>query len=52
MSTDADGRWELRELPAGRLTISVTKGGYVPLSYGQRRPFEAGKTIEVPTARP
>ena len=47
VSTDADGRWELREIPAGRLTISVTKGGYVPLSYGQRRPFEAGKTIEV-----
>ena len=47
VSTDADGRWELREIPAGRLTISVTKGGYVPLSYGQRRPFEAGKTIDV-----
>ena len=47
VSTDADGRWELREIPAGRLTISVTKGGYVPLSYGQRRPFEAGKTVDV-----
>lgn len=47
VSTDADGRWELREIPAGRLTISVTKGGYVPLSYGQRRPFEAGKPVDV-----
>lgn len=47
VSTDADGRWELRELPAGRLTIQVSKGGYVSLSYGQRRPFEAGKPIDV-----
>ncbi len=37
----------MRELPAGRLSISVTKGGYVSLSYGQRRPFEAGKPIDV-----
>ena len=50
VSTDADGRWELREIPAGRLTIQVTKGGYVPLSFGQRRPFEAGKPIEVKTS--
>lgn len=47
VSTDADGRWELREIPAGRFTLNVTKGGYVPLSYGQRRPFEAGKTVDV-----
>jgi hypothetical protein len=47
VSTDAEGRWELREIPAGRLTISVSKGGYVGLSYGQRRPFEAGKTVDV-----
>ena len=47
VSTDAEGRWELRELPAGRLSIQITKGGYVSLSYGQRRPFEAGKPIDV-----
>jgi hypothetical protein len=47
VSTDADGRWELREIPAGRFTISVTKGGYVQLSYGQKRPFEGGKTVDV-----
>jgi hypothetical protein len=47
VSTDAEGRWELREMPAGRFTLSVTKGGYVPLAYGQRRPFETGKTVEV-----
>jgi hypothetical protein len=47
VSTDVEGRWELREIPAGRFTITVTKGGYVTLSYGQQRPFEAGKTVEV-----
>lgn len=47
VSTDAEGRWELREIPAGRFTVSVNKGGYVSLSYGQQRPFESGKTIEV-----
>lgn len=51
VSSDADGRWELRELPAGRFTLSVTKGGYVSLSYGQRRPFEAGKTLDVANAQ-
>lgn len=47
VSTDPDGRWELRELPAGRFTIHVTKGGYVSLSYGQLRPFEQGKQVDV-----
>jgi hypothetical protein len=47
VSTDAEGKWELREIPAGRFTISVTKGGYVSLSYGQQRPFEAGKQVDV-----
>lgn len=47
VSTDAEGKWELREIPAGRFTINVTKGGYVSLSYGQQRPFEAGKQVDV-----
>ncbi|HVL68168.1 MAG TPA: carboxypeptidase-like regulatory domain-containing protein [Vicinamibacterales bacterium] len=47
VSTDADGRWELRDLPAGRYALMVTKGGYVNLQYGQLRPFESGKTIEL-----
>ena len=47
VSTDAEGRWELRDLPAGRLNLSAAKGGYVLLQYGQRRPYEAGKAIEL-----
>lgn len=47
VSTDADGRWQMKQIPAGRYTISVSKGGYVGLSYGQKRPFEQGKPVEV-----
>jgi hypothetical protein len=47
VSTDVEGRWEFRDIPAGRFSITVTKGGYVTLAYGQQRPFEAGKTVEV-----
>jgi hypothetical protein len=46
-STDPDGKYELKDLPAGRYTISVSKGSYVSLSYGQQRPFEAGKPLDV-----
>jgi protocatechuate 3,4-dioxygenase beta subunit len=46
-TTDVDGRYEFRDLPAGRFTISATKAGYVTLQYGQTRPFEAGRTIDL-----
>jgi hypothetical protein len=46
-STDEEGRWELNDLPAGRYTLSASKGGYVQLQYGQRRPFEQGRPIEL-----
>jgi len=46
-STDADGRFELKDLPAGRYTLSASKGSYVQLQYGQMRPFTPGKPIEV-----
>jgi len=47
VNTDADGRYELAELPAGRYNIFVTRNGYVALQFGQRRPFEAGKPLDV-----
>jgi len=46
-STDAEGRYELKELPAGRYTLNASKGSFVSLAYGQLRPFEQGKPIEI-----
>jgi hypothetical protein len=46
-TTDAAGRYEFGKLPAGRYKLSAMKGGYVSFEYGQRRPTESGKPIEV-----
>ncbi|HEX6211070.1 MAG TPA: carboxypeptidase-like regulatory domain-containing protein, partial [Methylomirabilota bacterium] len=46
-STDEDGRWELSDLPAGRFNLTASKAGYVSLQYGQRRPFEPGRPVEL-----
>jgi hypothetical protein len=46
-STDADGRYELRDLPAGRWSLSASKPGFVTQRFGQRRPFETVTPIEL-----
>jgi protocatechuate 3,4-dioxygenase beta subunit len=46
-TTDADGKWEVTDLPAGRYTVSASKAGYVTVQYGQRRPFEQGTQVVV-----
>jgi Carboxypeptidase regulatory-like domain len=46
-TTDAKGAYELKDLPAGRYLINVSKGSYVNLAYGQTRPLEPGKPLEV-----
>ena len=46
-TTDADGRFELRDLPAGRWTISATKGGFVTQQFGQRHSFESVEPVDL-----
>ena len=49
--TDAQGRYEFKELPASRFNVSVTKSGFVAMQYGQSRPFEPGRPIELADAQ-
>ena len=45
--TDAEGAYEFTELPAGRYTVNVSKTGFISLSYGQRRPLQAGTPLQL-----
>jgi carboxypeptidase family protein len=47
---DLQGRYAFPDLPAGRYTVSASKPGHLTLEYGQRRPFEAGRRIELGAA--
>ena len=46
-STGLDGSYTFKEVPAGRYRIRVTRGGYLQLEYGQRRPNEQGRPLQV-----
>jgi Carboxypeptidase regulatory-like domain len=46
-TTNNDGFFEFKELPAGRYTLTASKTGYLVLQYGQRRPLEPGKPIDL-----
>ena len=51
VNTDADGTYEFTELPAGRYNIFVARSGFVSLQFGQRRPFESGRPLDVGDAQ-
>ena len=51
VTTDADGRYEFSDLPAGMFTVSAAKAGYLTLQYGQRRPFETGRPVTLAAAQ-
>ena len=45
--SDARGEFEITDVPAGSYTLTATRAGYLTIQYGQRRPRELGRTIEV-----
>jgi hypothetical protein len=47
VATDAEGRFDLTNLPAGEYRITVTKAGFSAMQFGQRRPFEASAPIDL-----
>jgi hypothetical protein len=49
--TDNNGAYEIKNLAAGRYQLGAQKGSYVGLQYGQTRPFEPGKPLEVHEAQ-
>lgn len=47
MQTDDGGQYTFGELPAGRYTLTVSKTGFIALSYGQRRPLQPGTPLQL-----
>jgi hypothetical protein len=45
--TDDSGAFDFSDLPAGRYTITASKSGFIQLSYGQRRPLQAGTPLQL-----
>ena len=46
-TTDAGGAYEIKDLPAGRFNLTASKGSFVQLQYGQTRPFEPGRPLQI-----
>jgi hypothetical protein len=46
-STDAEGRFRIAQLPAGRYYLSARKAGFVGMGYGQRRPNEPATPFQL-----
>ena len=46
-TTDANGRYTIVDVPPGRYSLSIVRSGYLPMQYGQRRPLETPRLLDV-----
>jgi hypothetical protein len=47
VKTDANGRYEISELPAGKYVVSVVKANFVTAAFGQTRPLGPGAPFDL-----
>src|SRR5262245_32333033 len=52
MRTDRNGHYESLAVAVGRYRVAAEKPGFVGLFYGQRRPFESGRVVELLAGQP
>jgi carboxypeptidase family protein len=50
-STNGEGRFEIAELPSGRYTLNASRAGYLGVAFGQARPGEVARPIELADAQ-
>jgi hypothetical protein len=50
-NTGLDGRYEFKDLPSGRYTITARRSGYLQLLHGQRRPLEQARPLQLGTSQ-
>jgi protocatechuate 3,4-dioxygenase beta subunit len=46
-TTDQEGMYEIRGLPPARYTLRASKGGFVPIEFGQTRPNAPGRPLQL-----
>jgi hypothetical protein len=46
-TTDASGQFEIRGLAAAQYTLTAAKPGFITLQYGQQRPHQQGRPIDL-----
>jgi hypothetical protein len=46
-TTDDEGAFEFKRIPAGGYRLAANKSGYVSLEFGQRRPLQRGEIISL-----
>src|SRR3982750_786296 len=50
-STNSLGQFEIKDVPPGPYTVSVSRSGFLSMQFGQRRANERGLTIDVGNGR-